>query len=48
MEHVAINVQPSGKAAKTLMKKRLKSEPAQQVCYFSGKIKIEIDLDKSK
>ena len=47
MEHVAISIQPSGKVVKTLMKNRLKSEPVQQICYFSGNMKIVIGL-KSK
>ena len=44
IEHVAISVQPNEKMAKNLMKKEFKSEAAEQVCYFSGKIKVAIGL----
>ena len=39
-----MSLQPNGKMAKTLMKNRFKSEPAEQICYFSGKIKVAIGL----
>ena len=44
IEHVAMSLQPNGKMVKTLMKNRFKSETAEQICYFSGKINVVIGL----